>query len=337
MKIAIRGGHNFQSTGAVGLINETIEDRKVKDSTIKYLRESGHKVLDVTPGNCDVNTDLAYGVNKAEEWGADLFISIHFDKCYDSYNGSLGTGTWIYGTGGNAETIANRIVDKVSEGTGFKNRGVKINPRLYELRKTSMSAIIVEVCFCEASEDVRIYKEKGADAIGCLIAKGISNTENINIDHNSNNSKDSFISKTNARAIVALDPRNNPSNNYTDLGEIFANERIKIIDEVCDKGCYLPITYWKDGQGRESDKVWISVNKRYLELDTNATVVNVRTQLLARYNPSLDSETMGYVKNGEKLHVHRTEGNYVLATYYAGSGYKTAWFTAKYLAKSPRL
>ncbi|HHD2802348.1 TPA: N-acetylmuramoyl-L-alanine amidase, partial [Clostridium perfringens] len=69
MKIAVRGGHNFQAKGASALIDETIEDRKVKDSVILNLRKEGHEVLDVTPGNCDVNTDLRYGVNKAEEWG----------------------------------------------------------------------------------------------------------------------------------------------------------------------------------------------------------------------------------------------------------------------------
>lgn len=37
------------------------------------------------------------------------------------------------------------------------------------------------------------------------------------------------------------------------------------------------------------------------------------------------------VHSGEILYVYRTEGNFALATYFAGNGYKTAWFTAKYL------
>ena len=183
MKIAVRGGHNFLAKGACGLIDETTEDRKVKDSVILNLRKEGHEVLDVTPGNCDVNTDLRYGVNKAEEWGADLFISIHFDKAYDSYNGALGTGTWICGAGGQAEVYARRIVNSIANGTGLRNRGVKTNPKLYELRKTSMPAVIIEVCFCEATTDVSIYKAKGSNLIGELIAEGICDkdiqTDNI--------------------------------------------------------------------------------------------------------------------------------------------------------------
>lgn len=175
-KIAIRGGHNFQARGASALLDETVEDRKVYQAAMKYLRANGANVLDVTPGNCGVDEDLAYGVNKAKSWGADLFISIHFDKAYDHYEGALGTGTWVCGLGGQAEVVAKRIVNNVANGTGFKNRGVKTNPKLYELRKTTnIPAVIVETCFCEATKDAAIYRAKGPDYIGKLIAEAILN------------------------------------------------------------------------------------------------------------------------------------------------------------------
>lgn len=345
MKIAVRGGHNFQAIGAVGLIDETTENRKVYKALIKYLEKVGHTVVDVTPGNCDANTDLYLGVQKAEANNVDLFISIHFDKAYSSYNGALGTGTWVVGLGGNAEKYARRIVNKVANGTGLKNRGVKVNSKLYELRKTSMPAVIVEVCFCEATEDVRIYREKGADFIGKLIAEGISDKE-INEDDNyipptpdkpepdkpiNGESKDKFLKTTNAKALVNLDPRDNPSNNYKDLGEIYDNERIRILPEVCDIRDYVPVKYWRDPQGLESSKVWVNADQRYLKIDTNARVINVITELDARYTPSPNSKRMGYANNNERLYVHKIEGSYALATYFAGSGYKTAWFTAKYI------
>ncbi|MDU5106545.1 MULTISPECIES: N-acetylmuramoyl-L-alanine amidase [unclassified Clostridium] len=185
MKIAVRGGHNFQATGASALIDETTEDRKVKDSLIKYLKLLGNEVLDVTPGPCDANTDLAYGVNKANEWGADLFVSDHFNKAFNSYNGALGTEVWIYSKTDNIkldEEVGTRVVNTLSE-LGFKNRGVKESKELYELRATKMASIIVEICFVEATEDVALYKKLGADKIGQVIAEAISNVK-IN---NSNN------------------------------------------------------------------------------------------------------------------------------------------------------
>ena len=93
----------------------------------------------------------------------------------------------------------------------------------------------------------------------------------------------------------------------------------------------MPVKYWKDALGCESLKVWVNSNQNYLEIDTNARSFNIVTELDARYEPSPNSKRMGYVKNSERLHVHRIEGKYVLATYYAGTGYKTAWFTSKYI------
>ncbi len=335
MKIAVRGGHNFKAKGALGIIDETIENRKVYKALIKYLNIAGHNVIDVTPGDCDVNTDLYLGVQKAKENNSELFLSIHFDKAYDRYEGALGTGTWIYGRGGKAEIYAKRIVDNLSKGTGLKNRGVKTNPKLYELRKTSMPAVLVEVCFCEATEDVRIYKEKGPDLIGKLIAEAINEKEieeNIKPEGQEDSLKEKFLKSTNAKAIANLDPRDNPSSIYKDLGEIYKGERIRVLPEICDKKDYLPIIYWKDTTNIESQKVWVSAKQNYLKIDTNATVINVVTELDARYIKSQRSSKMGYVKNGERLYVHKIESGYALGTYFASNGYKTAWFTAKYIS-----
>ena len=104
-------------------------------------------------------------------------MSIHFDKCYDSYEGALGTACWILGTGGEAEKISTRVYKSVSDGTGLKNRGRHIDAKLYELRKTTMPAIICETCFTEATEYIEIYKKVGADIIGQLIANGINGSD----------------------------------------------------------------------------------------------------------------------------------------------------------------
>lgn len=345
--IAVRGGHNFQATGAVSYnadgsvkLNETKEDRYVKDAVIKYLRSAGKTVYDVTPPNCDVNTDLWHGVHEAEIKGVDLFVSIHFDNAYDEYEGALGTATWICGNGGNAEKVARNIVNNVAEGTGLHNRGVCVNPRLYELRKPSMPSVIVETCFCESDVDVSIYREKGYDLIGKLIAEGIlgrkldetvGESESEVEVPSTNSKKEAFMNSTNARALVNLDPRDRASSTYEDLGEIYENERFKVLPEVCDKGNYLPIQYWRDGINSESQKVWVSANQKYMMIDTYHRVFNVITELDARYEPKPDSDTMGFVTNGERLYVHKTEGNYALCTYFAGNGYKTAWFTKAYL------
>lgn len=182
MKIAVRGGHNFLATGCSALIDETTEDRKVKDSVIKHLKQLGYSVLDVTPGNMDSDSDLVYGVSRANNWGADLFISIHFNKAYNSYNGKIGAECLVYSKSDGItldEQVAGRIQNALDvlgfTGPKNKSRGVKEDNSLYELKATKMASIIVEVCFVEATEDVALYKKLGPDKIGQVIAEAISN------------------------------------------------------------------------------------------------------------------------------------------------------------------
>ena len=172
MKIAVRGGHCPNVPGSRGIIDELKEDRLVKNAVIKYLNQMGLSVLDVTPPDSisSSSADLSYGVNKAHNWGADLFVSIHFNNAYSTYNGALGTEVCVY----SEYDIAGRVVNKMAS-LGFRNRGQKVRTGLYELKHTSMKSMIVEVCFVEATEDVALYKKVGYDYIGKTIAEALVN------------------------------------------------------------------------------------------------------------------------------------------------------------------
>ena len=172
MKIAVRGGHCPNIPGSRGIIDELKEDRLVKNAVIKYLNQMGVSVLDVTPpdSTSSSSADLSYGVNKANNWGADLFVSIHFNNAYSTYNGALGTEVCVY----SEYDIAGRVVNKMAS-LGFRNRGQKVRTGLYELKHTSMKSMIVEVCFVEATEDVALYKKVGYDYIGKTIAEALVN------------------------------------------------------------------------------------------------------------------------------------------------------------------
>lgn len=167
MKIAERGGHNYQATGASDIINEVTEDRAVSAAVKKYLGLGGASVIDCTPGNCDVNSDLAFGVNKANSEGADIFCSFHFNS-YKHTSYAMGSEVLVY----NPFTEANRVLNALV-GLGFKNRGMKERPGLYEIRNTNMKSMIVETCFVDSEEDVRLYKQLGPDAVGKAIAEAI--------------------------------------------------------------------------------------------------------------------------------------------------------------------
>ena len=171
MKIAVRGGHCPNFPGCSKFIDELTEDRKVKDSVIKYLRQLGHEVLDVTPPNNtnSLHNDLSYGVNRANNQRADLFVSIHFNKAYDIYNADLGSEVCVYTPFDTAQRVVNGLAM-----LGFKNRGQKVRTNLYELKHSDMKAMIIEVCFVESTGDVCLYKHLGVDLIGKTIAESIT-------------------------------------------------------------------------------------------------------------------------------------------------------------------
>lgn len=169
MKIAIRGGHCPKVPGASSILNEVTEDRKVKDAVIKYLKQLGHQVYDVTPPDSmgTSSGDLAHGVNEANRLKVDIFASIHFN----AFNGSAnGTEVCVY----SPHDYAQRVVNNITK-LGFKYRGQKVRTGLYELKNTSMKAMIVEVCFVDSTIDAEIYKRVGHDAVGKAIAEGIVN------------------------------------------------------------------------------------------------------------------------------------------------------------------
>lgn len=172
MKIAVRGGHVPKIPGCSKFIDELTEDRKVKNAVIMYLSQLGCDVLDVTPPD-NTNTlhnELSYGVDKANNWGADLFVSIHFNKAYDIYSGFLGSEVCVHSPFDVAQRVVKGLVS-----LGFKDRGQKVRGNLYELNHTNMKAMIIEVCFVESIADVGLYKQLGTDLIGKTIAESIAN------------------------------------------------------------------------------------------------------------------------------------------------------------------
>ena len=245
MKIAVRGGHTELCTGASALINELTEDRKVKDAVVKYLKILGQDVLDVTPPvnyTSSASKDLAYGVNKANNYGANLFVSIHFNKAYDVYNGSLGSEVCVYST----NNYANRVVEKLGC-LGFSNRGQKVRTGLYELNHTSMVAMIVEVCFVEATEDVALYRKLGADAIGKAIAEAIVNKKIVSTVENKeevNRSMYLFSKKwylTNYPDVANSVYRDDPYQHYVKYGKNEGRTPLPEVPPEYNEGEYLEL------------------------------------------------------------------------------------------------
>lgn len=161
--IAIDMGHSLTSCdyGAVGVKHESLLTREVGKKVISKLQALGYKVIDCTIDNPNtLSESLSYRVNKANNNGANLYMSIHFN----AFNGQAnGAEVLTYGAKEipEARAILNNIV-----GLGYVNRGIKNGNNLYVIKNTKCSSMLIEICFCDNKKDMSIFNsDKVADAI----------------------------------------------------------------------------------------------------------------------------------------------------------------------------
>ena len=172
MKINVHAGHNPDgkvACGACGIIKESTEARKVAKEVIRILREKGHTVYNCTVDNGASQSDvLKKIVTKCNLHKVDLDVSIHFNAGAGDKKGNgktTGTEVYVYSATSAAKPAAERVVKKIAA-LGFKNRGVKIRTDLYVLRQTNSPAMLIECCFVDDKDDVKLYNyKKMAEAI----------------------------------------------------------------------------------------------------------------------------------------------------------------------------
>ena len=172
MRINVHAGHNPAgkvACGAVGLINESTENRRVKDEVIAQLQALGHTVYDCTENNGTGQTDvLKKIVSKCNQHTVDLDVSIHFNSGAGNPSGNgktTGVEAYVYSASSKAKPYAEKICQAIAD-IGFRNRGVKCSTGLYVLKHTVSPAVLVECCFVDDKDDVELYDyQKMAAAI----------------------------------------------------------------------------------------------------------------------------------------------------------------------------
>lgn len=171
MRINVHAGHNPAgkvACGAVGLINESTENRRVKDEVVSQLREMGHTVYDCTVDNGTGQKDVLNKiVAKCNAHKVDLDVSIHFNAGAKDEKGNgktTGVEVLIYRASDITRVIGKRVADAIAS-LGYRLRsdktspepGVKVNPKLAVLKNTKAPAMLIECCFVDDRDDVQLY------------------------------------------------------------------------------------------------------------------------------------------------------------------------------------
>jgi len=155
MKIGLRGGHSPNCKGAMGLVDEQIEVRKIYDELAPMLVAAGHTVIDCNSTANNVERELKDGTSKANANKCDIYITLHMNA---SSGAGHGTEIWLYRDDNqHMNEIANGILG-IFAYVGFQNRGIKITQDWHDLRAAVMPSMIIEFCFCDNAHDVNLYR-----------------------------------------------------------------------------------------------------------------------------------------------------------------------------------
>ena len=177
IKIYIDQGHNPENpnAGAVGNgLREQDITYRVGEELGALLR--GNEDFEVrlsrptptTSLGSSNTTSLRARVEDANSWGADYFISIHTNA---AENPSVsGTEAFAYSRPSAAFSLGEDIIRGITDATGLRDRGMKVRPGLYVLRKTNMPAVLVELGFISNPGDASLMNSSPE-----LFARGIYN------------------------------------------------------------------------------------------------------------------------------------------------------------------
>lgn len=176
-KVVIDAGHGLPDPGAVnkGLsLTEESMALDVSQALSVLLKGEGYSVKNTRQDNkalsSNKSTDLAMRCNLANDWGADMFISIHFNS--SGTGKASGCEVFRADTAGHdakqlAESISSsitkafpRMVFRRGTGTLSKSDAQTAQGKTTVLRQTKMPAVLIECGFIDNDSDALWFVSK---------------------------------------------------------------------------------------------------------------------------------------------------------------------------------
>jgi len=177
--IIAEGGHGSNTPGKRtpkfedgSYIQEYEFNKPTVEIFLDRAKEIGFEVLNVAPEKWDVG--LGTRVKRANDACIKhlkkypnvskeklvIYISFHYNAQNSTWGGTRG-GVEVYHFKGaeDSKVLSEKILNNLIEGTNQVNRGVK-TANFYVLRKTSMTAVLIEAGFMDNLEEAKLMKDK---------------------------------------------------------------------------------------------------------------------------------------------------------------------------------
>lgn len=161
-KIYISPSTQEKNLGAGNYGTEEQRMNEIADVVCKCLTSSG-----ISWDRNSPEMTLQEVVEDSNAKKPDIHFAIHSNA-----GGGRGTEVLIYALGRASEVFAKIIYGKMAPLTPSQDRGIKVRTDLYELRKTTAQACLIEIAFHDNEEDAKFITEN-IQQIGAALAQGI--------------------------------------------------------------------------------------------------------------------------------------------------------------------
>ena len=178
--VALDDGHGIDTPGkrTPQFDNGTyMKENQFNEAVMFYITENLTRnnigVLQVAPEKTD--TSLSLRVQRANESGANIYVSIHANAYGNSWNTANGFETYIYSTD-DKDTLylAECVHGACVSATGLKNRGIKEDSTLFVLRKSKMPAVLIECGFMTNQNEAELLlSDSYRRTVAKAVCKGI--------------------------------------------------------------------------------------------------------------------------------------------------------------------
>lgn len=180
--VVIDPGHGGHDSGAVAedKTTEKALNLRLAPRVVSMLRERGYNVI--MTRSTDEFIALSERAAIANRNDADIFVSIHFNSAgsasaygievlYASEN-----DVELKKDAGDQTLLAREVLNAVLKETGANNRGIKNRPELAVLRRTNMTACLIEGGFMSNPGELeKLKSDSYLDKLANGIVKGIEN------------------------------------------------------------------------------------------------------------------------------------------------------------------
>ncbi|MGE7981612.1 N-acetylmuramoyl-L-alanine amidase [Solibacillus sp. NPDC093137] len=155
--LTISAGHYGKGTGASGYMNEGEETASLVQELGKKLQQKGVKVnVIIDKQSKSQQQNLTYLVKQHNASQRELDVSIHFNSAPTQQK--EGIGTEVLYVNPSISSFAQKMSTEIAKAGKFKNRGAKQRKNLAFLNGTTKKAILIEVCFVNSEQDVKLYR-----------------------------------------------------------------------------------------------------------------------------------------------------------------------------------